>query len=272
MMQQSLFYEHSGKAPVLGILMTLVGGSVIGAILGALYGLLIYYIPFIYINAFITFGFGVGLAMLVGALGVVGKIRNVGVITVVALIVALVAYITHWVVWVERMTEIRTVNGAELWEYIVAINTVGPWSIFGWTPSGTSLWAIWGVEAIVIVGLGTVSARGGIDLPFCEDTGQWASEELLGGQFQVIDTNRTMDTPQSVLDVLSPVNDAGNAFTEVTVATAQGSDLRCVTVKSVEVEIKDDKEEKKETPLVKNMLFDRDSFEKLLGLDKLTAA
>ena len=47
-------YQHSGKAPLGGTLLTLVGGLVAGAILGAVYGFLIYWSPFVYINAFIT--------------------------------------------------------------------------------------------------------------------------------------------------------------------------------------------------------------------------
>lgn len=52
-------------------------------------------------------------------------------------------------------------------------------------------------------------------------------------------------------------------YRQVTVAEADGSDLRCVTLKAVTVETKDDKEELTVTDIVKNMLFDRPSFDKL---------
>lgn len=272
MLTQSTHYQHSGKAPLGGVLLTLMGGITGGVILGAVYGFLIYWSPFVYVNAFITFGFGVGLAALVGALGAVGKIRNTTVVTVVALIVALAAYYAHWVVWAERMTETRTYAPAELWQFISAIAAMGPWAIFDWTPTGTALWLIWGVEALAIVGLTTISAHGGIDVPFCEATGQWATETALETAFQPIDVNRSIDTPQSLLDALQPMTDPSNAFTQVTVATADGSELRCVSLKAMEVEQKDDKEEIKETEIVRNMLFDRDTFEKLMGLAKLTMA
>ena len=272
MMTHSTHYRHSGKAPAGGVLLTLVGGIIAGAVMGAAYGFLIYWSPFVYINAILTFALGVGLAMAVGGLGAAGKIRNDAVITIVALIVSATAFYTHWVVWVERMTEIRTVVPGELWSVITAVAELGPWTIFEWTPTGTSLYAIWGLEALIVVGVGTVSARGGIDMPFCEDTGQWATEQPLNRAFEPIDPNRAIDTPQSVLDVLQPASDPGDAFTEVTVATAEGSDLRCVSLKAVAVERKDDKEEKNEIQLVKNMLFDRDSFEKLLGIGRPSTA
>ena len=268
----STHYEHSGKAPLGGILLTLVGGTIAGVVLGAVYGLLIYWSPFVYINAFITLGFGVGLAVSVGNLAKVGKIRNAAVLTVVALVVAIAAYYVHWIVWVGRMTEAQVTAPAEIWAFVSTINALGPWSIFGWTPAGFSLWAIWGVEAIVIVGIGTASAHGVIDVPFCEDTGQWAKERALPGQFALIESP-SVDSPSSLLQALQPNGDSADAYTEVSVATAEGSELRCVSLNSVVVEKdKDGKEETNKQTIVKNMLFDRDSFERLMQLGQPTTA
>ena len=271
-MNPATHYEHSGKAPLGGILLTLIGGTVAGIVLGAIYGFLIYWSPFVYINAFITLGFGFGLAVSVGGLGKVGKIRNAGVLTVVALIVAAVAYYVHWSVWVGRMTEAQVVDPGTLWAFVSTVNALGPWSIFGWTPTGFALWAIWGIEAIVIVGLGTVSAHGMIDIPFCEDTGQWATETTLPGHFAPLNSPNVA-SPSSLLQALQPNQDSSAAYTEVAVATADGSELRCVSLNSVVVEKdKDGKEEAEKQTIVKNMLFDRDSFERLMQLGQPSVA
>ncbi len=79
MMRQSPYYEHSGVIGMFGpILMILFGlaGAVAG---GAIYGYLIFYIPFIYLNFFITLGFGALVGYLVGMGAKIGKIRNVPV-------------------------------------------------------------------------------------------------------------------------------------------------------------------------------------------------
>ena len=262
----STHYEHSGKAPLGGILLTLIGGLVAAAVLGAVYGFLIYWSPFVYINAFITLGFGFCLAVSVGGLAKVGKIRNSGVLTVIALVIAVTAYYVHWSVWVGRMTDAQVTAPGELWAFISTVNALGPWSIFGWTPTGFALWSIWGIEAIVIVGLGTVSAHGVIDVPFCEETGQWTTEKALPGHFAPLESP-SVDSPSSLLQALQPSDDSSNAYTEVSVATAEGSELRCVSLNSVVVEKdKDGKEEKKKQSIVKNMLFDRDSFDRLMQL------
>ena len=76
-----------------------------------------------------------------------------------------------------------------------------------------------------------------------------------------------MDSPNSLLSALQPNGDSPGAYTEVSVATAQGSELRCVSLNSVVVETnKDGKEEAKKHTIVKNMLFDRASFERLMQL------
>lgn len=263
----STHYQHSGKAPVGGVLLTLIGGPTAGLVLGAIYGFLIFWSPFVYINAFITFGCGVALATVVGSLAKFGKIRNVAIVTVIALVTAVLAYYVHWVVWVERMTETMLLAPDQMWAFLSTVNALGPWSIFGWTPTGGALWAIWGIEAVVIVGMGTISAHGVIDIPFCEDTGQWTTESVLQNHFEPLDAAPTVDSPRSLLQILKPAANPGQVYTEVAVATAEGSDLRCVSLNTVAVETdKDGKEDTEKTSIVKNMLFDRDSFEQLMRM------
>ena len=268
----STHYEHSGKAPVGGVLLTLVGGLVAGVVLGAVYGFLIFWSPFVYINAFITLGMGFVLAVAVGGLAKVGKIRNASVVTVLALVVALAAYYVHWVVWVGRMAEGAVVTDpGQLWLFVQTVNALGPWSIFGWTPAGFALWAIWAIEAIVIVGIGAISAHGVIDVPFCETTCQWTKETTLPKHFRPIESLST-DSPSSLLQALQPEDDTAPAYSEVSVATADGSELRCVSVSSVVVETdKDGKEEKEKKSIVRNMLFDRESFERLMQIARPAA-
>ena len=54
-------YVHSGKTPIGGIAMTLVAGSIVGGILGALYAALIYWIPFVFLLFILTAGLGIVL-------------------------------------------------------------------------------------------------------------------------------------------------------------------------------------------------------------------
>lgn len=266
MMTQQTHYQHSGNAPVGGMLLTLIFGALAAVILGAIYGLLIYWIPFVYINALVTFGFGIVLGAAIGSLGKLGKLRNNNVITIIALLISVLAYYTHWVVWMKGFSGGYVLEPGILWQLILLIADQGAWSIFDWTPTGWAIWTIWGIEAVMIVGIGSFAAGTIIDVPFCETTNQWCTETSLPQQFSPLDLDRNLGTPQSVLEALQPLAENGHSYTQVTVAQAEGSELRCVSVQAVEVEIKDDKEESTSTEIVRNMLFDRHSFDKLMAL------
>ena len=53
-----LYYKHSGKFSVGGAIYALVLGSVVLCFCAFFYAYLILYLPFVYINALITVGFG----------------------------------------------------------------------------------------------------------------------------------------------------------------------------------------------------------------------
>lgn len=272
-MMQSTHYRHSGTAPPGGILLTIAGGLVAAGVLGAIYGFLVFWSPFVYINFFITLGFGVALGASVGGLAKLGKIRSNGVVAVLALAVALFAWYAHWVVWSQLITEVLVLNVATLSRLLATIADLGAWSIFSWTPTGFALWAIWGIEALMIVGIGTLGAMGVVDVPFCEDTGQWARDRKLDVRFQTLNDAVVPESPTSLLARLQPLNGDEAAFVEVTVATADGSELRCVSLDNVVVETdKDGKQEAKATTVVRHMLFDRESFERLLNISSESAA
>lgn len=270
-------YEHSGKAPLGGILLTLIVGIVVGVALGATYGFLIYWSPFIYINLFITFGFAVGLAVAVGTAARQGKIRNSTVVTVLALLITLLAYYVHWSVWISRIMEAAILESilmpSDMWAMVSAVNMFGPWSVFGWTPAGFALWAIWGIEAIAIFGIGGLMAHTVTDVPFCEATDRWATETALARRFAPLSEMSEFTSPTSLLGALRPAEDGSAAYTAVSVATVEESDLRCVSLESVTVETdKDGKEETNKKSVVKNLLFDRHSFEKLMQLTQAQPA
>jgi hypothetical protein len=165
------------------------------------------------------------------------------------------------------MMETEFIAAADIWGFVNVINAFGPWSIFSWTPSGFGLWAIWGIEALLIVGIGTGFAHTITDAPFCEDTGQWTTETKLPTHFAPLPSDPDINSPGSLLAALRPVEDNTRAYTTVAVATAEGSELRCVSLERVTVETdKDGKDKTSEMRVVKNLLMDRDSFEKLMRM------
>lgn len=133
---------------------------------------------------------------------------------------------------------------------------------------GVLLTLIGGLMAGVLLG-----ATCGFLIPYCEETKQWTTESILPDRFGPLDEAPKVDSPNSLLQALRPDSDAAATYTEVAVATAEDSGLRYVSVNSVSVETdKDGKDETEKTNVVKNMLFDRDSFERLLQLGSAATA
>lgn len=272
-MLHATHYKHSGKAPIGGILLSLVAGFVAAALLGVAYAYLIFYIPFVYINFFITIGFGALLGVAVGAAAKAGKVRNNAVVAVIALIAAAVGYYIHWAFWIAAATEVRSFDPNALWAFIQVLNTLGPWSIFGWTPTGGPLWFIWGVELLMIVLLGMLAAHAMTSDPFCEATGQWTTRTNLPRRFTPLPDDATIESGSAVPGMLSPVPDDSPAYTEVSLFSAEGSELRCVTLQGVTVEIdKDGKEDASKRVIAHQLLLDRDSFDKLQRMGETAAA
>jgi hypothetical protein len=180
------YYEHSGEfSPpqvVIGTMIGLVGSCVLAAV----YAYAIYYIPFIYINALLTAGFGFALAVMSVHVLRGSKVRNGAVFGIVSLLFVAAAYYVHWAVWVGialRASEVDVMavdvatQPAALWGTMLDINSTGLWAIGSMQFAGGKLWAVWGIEGAMVFGIAVLAAWGMyVDLPFCERCETWCTK------------------------------------------------------------------------------------------------
>ena len=197
----SLYYQPSNKMPLGGVLLFLLGGVLTATILAFVYIYAIWYIPFVYINFFISLGFGLVLGGILMMLAKAGKLRSPTGVGLLALLVGLVAIYLEWSVYLTLLfnsettgtgrdadtstsfnsalfLDVLTHPGA-MWSAINKINATGTWSLKGATPSGFFLWVVWLIELIIIVGGAYWLARSQADEPFSELANEWADEETL---------------------------------------------------------------------------------------------
>lgn len=208
----SLYYQPSNKMPLSGALLFLVGGAAAAAVLALVYIYAIWYIPFIYINVVLCGGFGLLLGV---ALARAGKLRSPRGVGRLAVVVALVAVYLEWAVYLTMLFGTETpvaaagepsvtskifssaglsiagtsfspslfatilAEPAHMWNAMRQINETGTWSLKSATPSGLLLWAIWLLEAAIIVGGAYLMAAAQAQEPFSEATDAWADEETL---------------------------------------------------------------------------------------------
>ena len=181
-------YVHSGRFTLSGLLRGLVVGSFFGAGLAVAYAYAILYVPLAgYITALLTGGFGLFLGVSIGLPLKTGKTRNRRAAVLCALPVVLGAFYVSWAVWVFAFLRRSGGEGVplqalllhprDLWDTIVQINAVGPWRLKGLRPTGAWLWALWGIEALTVIGLGLLGAQTTLDQPFCERCELWTEEE-----------------------------------------------------------------------------------------------
>lgn len=64
-----------------------------------------------------------------------------------------------------------------VWQFTLMINETGWYEIGGGAPKGTGLWVMWGIEALIVVGLPTLLATMKTDgVVFCEDCRRWCKQ------------------------------------------------------------------------------------------------
>lgn len=263
MSTENPYYVHSGKCPVLSVFLMLIFGAFAAAILSVVYGYAIAYIPFIYLNFFITLFFGVLVGVVVGIGGKKGKSRNQAVYGLIGLLIGVFALYLSWVVWFYASSgqKLLLINANELWISMRLIATTGAWSIFGWTPTGGALYFIWIVEALMIVGGCTLMAFASVEsVPFCETCSQWVENSKTKSGLESIeeqaDFNLKLEQGQfGVLNELSQAESNSNSSTEVEIKkcnSCEGSNYLSVSSVKTKVDEKG-KESKDSTKLINNL-------------------
>lgn len=186
------FYRHSGKAPILGLILLGLAGSIAVPILGLIYGVLIRVIPFIYISVFIVIGYAYAVSFILSKVAKYGKVRNMILLGLAAFLFGVLADYVGWVSWLavvagDPMFLIEFFYPADILYFITVIAEEGAWSISGSTPTGGILYFIWFIEACIVIGGTTYLTITSLSkIPFCEDSDIWADKRTQIGAFTPI--------------------------------------------------------------------------------------
>jgi|SRR5581483_821811 len=175
----ALYYKHSGKFFMGGLIVALFIGLLAGLPCAWFYAWLIHWNPFIYINALASLGFGAIIGMAIESSLESHKCRNVPVAGLAAFLVVLISYYVSWAVWLHALLQLPTValvlHPAAMWDAICAVNEVGAWSLHGDAVKGIPLWIAWSVEAFCIIGVAVYSAVNAMQqASYCEGCDRFA--------------------------------------------------------------------------------------------------
>jgi hypothetical protein len=189
-------------------------------ILAAAYAYADVYIPiggYITLVLVVAFAFAIGWS--VSKVGFLAKCRSVAVQRTAGVVAGVTGLYCSWVLFeyalMQRADASLEITPVELFLAPTAvfgiaaeISKEGWFSIFGMTPSGAVLWALWAVEAAIIVGLAYRASTFHFEKRmFCESCEAWCRDELKTNDFalptsEVMD--RLKDGDAAVLSALLP--------------------------------------------------------------------
>ncbi|MFZ5985746.1 MAG: hypothetical protein ACOYWZ_01290 [Bacillota bacterium] len=260
------YYKHSGAFSPMGPIIILVLGTIGTTILSLIYSYAIYYIPFVYLNFLIAIGFGFGAGFIVGMGGKLGKVRNTSIMTLFGVIIGLFAQYAQWVFWIFAYSkqQLLFTNPVDIFAIMKLLAVEGVWSIRSFTPTGAFLYVIWFLEAVIIIGTSTITARTLLnDSAFCEKCNIWVdNKEFIDPLDYVNDSEELRNQLEqgnfSALSLLKKAELGSNQYTTVELLSCKDcKDFYLVTVKSVMISKNSKGEEKKdEKVIVENLIID----------------
>ncbi len=266
------YYRHSGGVGPMGpILMVLLGA--LGAVLGgAVYGYAVYYIPFVYINFFITLIFGALVGYAVGLGAKWGKVRNPALLAIGGLAFGGVAVYAGWVSWILAVSEQQNLllMPGHIWSVAQLVAATGAWSIFSWTPQGGSLYAIWSIEAFMIVGTASMTTWGLLaTTPFCEKCNAWVEGSQTIGPLEALNDTGSFKSHLeqgnfAELMTLKQAAEGSEAATLISVLTCPGCNQQhFLKAEAVTTKVENGKQKTESSTIFENLVIDADTYSQL---------
>ncbi len=263
------YYRHSGKFKLGDAVFMLGLGTIFSLLLGGLYGLLAFYMPFIKLTFVITGLAGFVLAMGLGILGHVLKIRNMLVLAVIGILCWFFAWYASWATWSMAATAYAEwmLSPAAIMAYAQELVEEGAWSL--WRDDlpvrGYLLLGFWAAESAILLGLVLyLGVANFSDFIFCESCDAWLEEDITFAPREAITDSAALIQAMeggdySRLLALAPRLGAAPDYTEVVIRCCTRCDQSCyltlndVTEKSGKREV-----ERKVRPLVERLWVSSD--------------
>jgi len=185
-----MYYQHSGRYSLGGLLLGLATGCFFGFILAWAYGVGIILVPEVHLAAFATLTFGGLIGLATGGGLMWGHVRNNKATIAIAAIAATLSLYLSWAAWIQsiflrtghkRVSWLALVkHPAAVWYLMKWINHYGTWTIDNGQPTkGWALWLVWGLEAALVIGISAAAAYALLlHSPFCETCSQWCRQNV----------------------------------------------------------------------------------------------
>ena len=269
-----VFYSHSGRFSSLGAFAMLAAALLVGPILGTVYGTVMTFNPFIYINFLLTFFAAAWTGILVGKLSKPGRIRNLGLCAAAGLVAGLAFEYAQWCTTLHlHGAEATWRDPGALWHSIGELAEMEPWTWMGISIGATGFTIVWSLEAAIVVGVPALMAMGEGSDPYCERCENWTVDAEPLGPFDFVSDTGTLQArvERGDLDDLKAferLEVTRDRYSTITLSSCTGCrGLQLARVQNVVVETgKDGKRDEEETDILVDVLLsaaDHDALSKL---------
>lgn len=175
------YYLTSGRIPPLGTAIMLGVGLVSAAALAVPLTLLVKALESAIIGFFAPLAYGAGVGFAVQLAARLSHVRNPKFAHFIGLVVGLFAVYISWIVYIWILSDFLFPVTALVGEPGIVFGimqnlaAVGPWSVFGWQPTGWQLYGVWLLEALFVV-LCCTALAANASLTYCEDCRRWTKK------------------------------------------------------------------------------------------------
>ncbi len=180
-----MYYKHSGRFSLGGLLIAAAAGTAASLVLAYLYAHGIILIPEVHLAAAATIAFGALLGAATGYGMIWGKVRNRKIGVALAGAISAFALYASWAMWIPAILASQQLQTGwielaqhphAVWQLMRLINQDGTWALDkGSATKGLELWAIWALEAVAVIGVAVTTEIGVLNRhAFCEACGLWS--------------------------------------------------------------------------------------------------
>ncbi|GAB2893731.1 hypothetical protein GCM10027046_23430 [Uliginosibacterium flavum] len=252
-----MYYQPSGKLPLKTLPAVLLAAAC-SIPFGWLYAWLIWHIPLVYINFLITLGFGGIMAVLMMTALDHGHCRNRWFASLAGLGVGIVGGYAQWAAWLGFvLADSGTAPGwlyflshpEEVWALAWQVNETGVWSLRNSSEAVSGVWLdiVWGIEAVILLGLPLLGARVQVSKPFSEHAGSWFEKTELSSKYTWVGDSQAFvsqleSTPALLREMLQHATEDASQYALASVYQCPGDAHAYFNLENVEVTQKDGKE------------------------------
>jgi hypothetical protein len=271
MATSDLYYCQSGKFKIHAPIVLLLGVGLCSVILGAAYGIGLYYCPSAYLSVFLPFGAGLAVGGMVYLVAKWTHIRNAAMVIASALLFGLILEYAAFMAWVYAISDWTFIvyQPQNLQSVLAFIAVDGIWEISGVVFNGPLLYTAWAVELIIILGCAVFLPYKFLKpMAYCETCQRWITDHKSILPFELIqdpaDFKAQLERGEfAILGSLAGVPYSAPDYTSYDLSHCSVcNDLHLLSIETIKDTVDNNgKPQTQKTDVIRNLLIDAESME-----------